>query len=173
MQVTGQAGTLIAGPWHPHIPASIPTRRRFVEWKGSFGLSTGGPAGSFAAWTPSSRSTSIAPTSSPSDAPKGWTSRRTQLKMHVQFSSHYRPNVPTVSSGLARSRVGVSIRSKEDGRGGLGRIACTMNGSDAGPGRPSLGSSTTSSREPRAHQHRQGDPERAGTTQAPAGAQGR
>jgi hypothetical protein len=57
------------------------------------------------------------PASSPSDAPKGWTARPSQPKMHVQPSNHCRPTSGRVGPA-SRCHAGVSIQSKEDGRGG-------------------------------------------------------
>jgi hypothetical protein len=55
---------------------------------------------------------------SPSDAPKGWTSRPSRPKMHVQPSTTT-GQAFAVSGRLPRSRAGVSIQSKEDRGGGL------------------------------------------------------
>jgi hypothetical protein len=65
---------------------------------------------------------------SPSDAPKGWTSRPSRPKMHVQPSNHHRPSVRRV--GPARQKPRRRIDPVEGGPRWrpLGRIPCTVNG---------------------------------------------
>jgi hypothetical protein len=62
----------------------------------------------------------------PCDAPKGWTSRPSRPKMHVQLSNHHRPSVRR--AGPARQEPRQRIQSKGWRWRPLGCIACTVNG---------------------------------------------
>jgi hypothetical protein len=62
----------------------------------------------------------------PCDVPKGWTSRPSRPKMHVQLSNHHRPSVRR--AGPARQEPRRRIQSKGWRWRPLGCIACTVNG---------------------------------------------
>jgi hypothetical protein len=67
------------------------------------------------------------PASGPSDAPKGWTSRRSQLKMYVQPSNDCRPNVWPCWAGSPEAAPAYPSGRRGTEGAALGRIACTVN----------------------------------------------